>query len=153
MNSNIFSVLAEGLDEDHQSLAVNEPTAAPKARRRTICGRCGENHRTSTHDKCIREGRPLPNRPRIQTEAPAQIGRPVVVPNQELIRAHRTAAINEEFDENGDDERDEQLPDLQIDDYDSDDSNNGINLLSPGETGSRGRSNLESCSICDSSNH
>ena len=104
MNSNIFSVLAEGLNEDDQPLAVNEPTAASKARRRTICGRCGENHRTSTHDKCVREGRPLPNRPRVHVNTPAQRGRPVVAPNQEQIRAHRTAALTEELDDNGDDD-------------------------------------------------
>jgi hypothetical protein len=117
MNHNMFAELSQEDDGD----AIMPRPQAPTARRRTVCGHCGENHRTSTHDKCIAEGRPLPNQPRRPAGQPIQRGRPVQAANPTQAAHIRGAALLGENDEEGEDDNDGQLPDLQHDQIDSDD--------------------------------
>ena len=119
MNHNDFLL---ALAEEDEPLATNLPSEPARARKRTICQRCGENHRTSTHDRCIAEGRPLPNQPRRLAGQAAQRGRPVVAANPLQAHTVREAALFGEFDEDGDDAQDGQVPDLLNDNIDSDDS-------------------------------
>jgi hypothetical protein len=138
MNSNLISDLTEGMDSEAQPPVANAPPAVATTRRRVICERCGENHRTSTHDKCIAEGRPLPGRRRDPIQRTGERRRPNVAALQPQVRDIGRAAILDENDEEGDNDQDGQLPNLADDDIESsddDDENDNENAANPRVTG------------------
>jgi len=135
MNSIVPLLLPDAAEVEVQLEIVNQPLETTRARKQTICERCGGHHRTTTHDKCVAEGRPLPRAPRQHAVAPIQRGRPIAAAIQPQVTDIHAAAILGENDDDGDNDLDGQLPDLLVDDIDSDDDDedgNDAPLAAPG---------------------
>jgi hypothetical protein len=135
MNSIIPLILPEALGVEEQIEIVNQPLETTRRRKQTICERCGGHHRTTTHDKCVAEGRPLPRAPRQHAVAPIQRGRPIAAAIQPQVTDIHAAAILDENDDDGDNNLDGQLPNLLVDDIDSDDDDeddNNAPVAAPG---------------------